>query len=85
MTDKSESVWVAIEMTYDYHEFQNFLGVAKTKEVAEQIANKYSSDYYPRVYSDDDHIRNSVLDSLAKEERGHVHIFKIYLSEGVDR
>lgn len=79
MTDKSESVWVAIEMTYDYHEFQNFLGVAKTKEAAEQIANKYSSDYYRRVYNDDDHY------SLAKEEIGHVHIFKTYLCEGVDK
>ena len=73
MTDKSESVWVAIEMTYDYYEFQNFLGVAKTQEGVEQLADKYSSDYYQRVYKDEDH------ESLAKEEIGHVHIFKIYL------
>jgi len=77
MTDK---VWVAIEKSYDYRTFQRFLGVSKTKEGAGKIANISTSVYEDTlVYGDYDE------NHFAKEDKGHIHIFEVSLSEGVDK
>ena len=74
----NDDVWVAIEMTYDCcHELQSFLGVAKTRRVAEQHAKKYRcSNYYEFVYDD------FVHEDMAGDRTSHVYIFKTPLWKG---
>lgn len=62
----TKRVWVAIEMAYDYHEFERFQCVGKTKE---DVKKKAFSDMYPFV---DDEVEH---EEYAKQEMSHIYIF----------
>lgn len=74
-------VWIISEFHYDYYKFEDFVGVATSKQTAlELIEDIYGSDIVTQIVDNElDHER------LASDEKEHFYIFPQIIYEGVDK
>lgn len=79
-TNLSTSVWIVSEFHYDWHQFEIFVGVAKTKQAALKLIKELYGDVdFPIASYEHEHKK------LSSEERMHFYVFQDNIYEVVDK
>lgn len=66
----NKPVYVVRHYSYDYHEFENLIGLAATTEIAERMAQNNE-----HVYDDDITVTDSFVEHVNLGKRGVPHVY----------